>query len=147
MLCVYIYICCVYISIYVVCIYICCVYVYIYMLCVYIYVVRMCIYICCVYIYMLCVYIYIYVACIYTHKYIMRRLQYVCICADSSTAAQYHILCDTMGWLRLVGSLKLEVSFAEYRLFHRALLQKRLIILRSLLHVATPHGRTFDCIL
>ena len=28
-----------------------------------------------------------------------------------------------MGWLRLVGSLKLWVSFAEYRLFYRALLQ------------------------
>ena len=29
-----------------------------------------------------------------------------------------------MGWLRLVGSLQLRVSFAEYHLFHRALLQK-----------------------
>jgi len=44
-----------------------------------------------------------------------------------------------MGWLRLVGSLKLEVSFAENRLFHRAFLQKRPIILRSLLLVATPY--------
>jgi len=26
-----------------------------------------------------------------------------------------------MGWLRLVGSLKLQVSFAEYHLFYRAL--------------------------
>ena len=33
-----------------------------------------------------------------------------------------------MGWLRLVGTIKLYVSFAEYRLFHRALLQKRPII-------------------
>ena len=30
-----------------------------------------------------------------------------------------------MGWLRLVGSIKLQVSFVEYRLFHRALLHKR----------------------
>ena len=46
-----------------------------------------------------------------------------------------------MGWLRLVGSLKLQVSFAEYPLFYRALLQKRLIILRRLLLVATHiHG-------
>jgi len=30
-----------------------------------------------------------------------------------------------MGWLRLVGSLKLFVSFAEYCLFYRALLKKR----------------------
>ena len=33
-----------------------------------------------------------------------------------------------MGWLRLVGSLKLQVSLAEDRLFYRALLQKRPII-------------------
>jgi len=39
-----------------------------------------------------------------------------------------------MGWLRLVGSLNLQVSFAEYRFFYRALLQKRPIILRSLLN-------------
>jgi len=44
-----------------------------------------------------------------------------------------------MGWLRLVGSLKLEVSFAEYRLFYRALLQKWPVISRSLLIVATPY--------
>ena len=42
-----------------------------------------------------------------------------------------------MGWLRLVGSFKLQVSFAEYCLFHRALLQKRPRILRSLLIEAT----------
>jgi len=43
-----------------------------------------------------------------------------------------------MGWLRLVGSFKLYVSFAEYRLFYRDLLQKRPIFLWSLLIVATP---------
>jgi len=43
-----------------------------------------------------------------------------------------------MGWLRLVGSLKLKVSFAECLLFYRALLQKRPIVLRSLQIVATP---------
>jgi len=43
-----------------------------------------------------------------------------------------------MRWLRLVGSLKSYVSSAEYSLFYRALLQKRPIILRSLLIVATP---------
>jgi len=47
-----------------------------------------------------------------------------------------------MGWLRLVGSLKLQVSFAEYRLFYRALLQKRPIFLRSLLIVAIPYDFT-----
>jgi len=44
-----------------------------------------------------------------------------------------------MGWLRLVGSLKLLISLAEYRLFNRALLQKRPIIWRSVLIVATPY--------
>ena len=41
-----------------------------------------------------------------------------------------------MGWLRLVGSLKLQVSFAEYILCYRAFSQKRPAILRSLLIVA-----------
>jgi len=44
-----------------------------------------------------------------------------------------------MGWLRLVGSLKSYVFFAKYRLFYRTLLQKRPMILRSLLTVATPY--------
>jgi len=44
-----------------------------------------------------------------------------------------------MGWLRLVGSIKLQVSFAEYRLFYRALLQKRPVILSIQLTEATPH--------
>ena len=46
-------------------------------------------------------------------------------------------------WLWLVGSLKLEVSLAEYSLFYRALLQKRHILLRSLLIVATPYHTTY----
>ena len=51
-----------------------------------------------------------------------------------------------MGWLRLVGSFKLQVSFAEYRLFHKALLKKRPICLRSLLIVATPYLHIYICI-
>jgi len=38
-----------------------------------------------------------------------------------------------MWWLRSVGSIKFYVSFAEYYLFCRALLQKRPIILSILL--------------
>ena len=48
-------------------------------------------------------------------------------------------LTDWLWILRWVGSLKLQVIFAEYRLFYRALLQKRPIISRSLLIVATPY--------
>jgi len=38
-----------------------------------------------------------------------------------------------------IGSLQLQVSFAEYRLFNRSLLQKRPMILRSLSYEATPY--------
>jgi len=44
-----------------------------------------------------------------------------------------------MGWLRSVGSIKSSVSFAEYRLFYRALLHKRPLILSILLTIATPY--------
>jgi len=37
-----------------------------------------------------------------------------------------------MGWLRSLGSIKLQVSFAEYLLFYRILLQKRPVILSML---------------
>jgi len=43
----------------------------------------------------------------------------------------------TISWLRLVRSFELYVTFAEYSLFYRALLQMRPTILRSLLIVAT----------
>ena len=59
---------------------------------------------------------------------------YTCAITQAHTHKQAH-----MGWLRLVGSLKVYVSVAEYRLFYRALSQKRPIILRSLLIVATPY--------
>ena len=53
---------------------------------------------------------------------------------------------NAMGWLRSVGSIKLQVSFAEYCLFYRALLQKRPIILSILLTEATPYLRTVYCV-
>jgi len=42
------------------------------------------------------------------------------------------------------GKMSSEMAFAEYRLFHRALLQKRPVILRSLLIVAPPYGKTTE---
>jgi len=47
-----------------------------------------------------------------------------------------HSTCNSLydvGWLRLVCSWKLKVSSLEYHLFYRALLQKKPIILRSIL--------------
>jgi len=45
-----------------------------------------------------------------------------------------------MGWLRLVGSFKLQVSFAKEPCKRDNTLQKRPRILRSLLTVATPYA-------
>jgi len=45
-----------------------------------------------------------------------------------------------MGWLRLVGSLKLQVSFAKEPNKKDDILKKRPIILRSLLIVANPYS-------
>jgi len=44
-----------------------------------------------------------------------------------------------MGWLRLVGSLKYQVSFAKEPYKRDDILQKRPIISLSLLIVATPY--------
>ena len=63
-------------------------------------------------------------------------LQHIATHCNTLTSNSTETICSsalTMGWLRLVGSLKLQVSFAEYRFFYRALLQKRPINLRSLL--------------
>jgi len=45
----------------------------------------------------------------------------------------------TMGWLRLVGTLKLQVSFAKEPYKRNDILQKRPMIFRSLLSVANPY--------
>jgi len=44
-----------------------------------------------------------------------------------------------MGWLRLVGSLKFLVCFAKEPYKRDDILQKRPIILRNLLIIATPY--------
>jgi len=78
----------------------------------------------------------------------MHTYTYMCVCvcererecvyAYSCAEVPKLIICS-MGLLHLVGSLKSKVSFAEYHLFNRALLQRRPIISRSLLIVATPY--------
>jgi len=84
---------------------------------------------------------------VYHLSQIAQRSHNSCLSSVSHITAvscQYHIISvisqlTSMGWLRLVSSLKLQVSFAEHRLFYRALLQKRPVILRSLLVVAAPY--------
>jgi len=74
--------------------------------------------------------------------YRLRRFIWLC-----SPFAALTTCVDHMGWLRWVSSLQLYVSFAECSLFHRALLRKRPIILRSLLIVAlivaTPYTQMY----
>ena len=72
--------------------------------------------------------------CIHMHAH-----PYIFKCIRMYTYEYISICSIHMGWLRVVGSLKLQVSFAEYSLFYRALLQKRPVVLRSLLIVATPY--------
>jgi len=57
------------------------------------------------------------------------------ICADVASTT-----CASMGWLRLVGSLKLQISFAKEPYKRDYTLQKRPIILRRLLIIATPYS-------
>jgi len=64
-------------------------------------------------------------------KYTKRTLKKPCGACSCAYA--------TMGWLRLVGSLKLYDSFAKEAYKREDLLQKRDMILRSLLLVATPY--------
>jgi len=90
-------------------------------------------------------YIYIYV-CIYIYfgtfslgvlsgcQRCIRSQQALNICAINS-----HI--KHMGCLQLVDAFKVQVFFAEYRLFYGALLQKRSIIVKSLLTETTPYQR------
>ena len=60
------------------------------------------------------------------------------VCVEEEEEAVTGSAETDMGWLRLVGSLKLYVSLENIGLFYRALLQKRPVILRSLLIEATP---------
>jgi len=76
--------------------------------------------------------------------------KYLFVCVNKYVCTHFNVRCRydgthtaiaPMGWLRLVGSIQLQVSFAEYSLFYRALLQKRPVILSILLTVATPYRK------
>ena len=62
----------------------------------------------------------------------------VCVCLFLS-------VCDgAMGWLRLVDTLNLQVSFAKEPYKRDDILQKRTIISRNLLIIAIPHIRVLS---
>jgi len=90
-----------------------------------------------------CVHIFMYM-CMCTHAYLRVYISIISVSLWISCIHMDITCCNPrrpidMGRLRSVGSLKLQVSFAEYHLFYRALLQKRPIVLQSLLIVATPY--------
>jgi len=64
---------------------------------------------------------------------------YVRVCMGGVPDCVVPCLNAAIGWLRLVGSLKKQVSFAKEPYQRNDILQKRPIILRSLLIVATPY--------
>jgi len=70
-------------------------------------------------------------------------LQRVAVCCKTShdflCLNAYVGVALAMGWLRSVDSLKLQVSFAKEPYERDYILQKRPIMLRSLLIVATPY--------
>jgi len=67
-------------------------------------------------------------------------------CNSASTGLQQSCnraaTCVDMRWLRLVGSWKLQVSFAKEPNKRECILRKRHVIVRSLLIVANPYVRT-----
>jgi len=65
---------------------------------------------------------------VHTYSYHVARMALLIVCTHTH-----------MQWLRWVDSFRLWVSFAEYSLFYRALLQKRPMFLGSLLIVATSY--------
>jgi len=71
-------------------------------------------------------------ACVHVRPCVWERVRNF----DVFIVMRFH---DVIGWLWSVGSIKLYVSFAEYHLFYRALLQNRPIILSILLTVATAY--------
>ena len=76
--------------------------------------------------------------CMITYTYMLHTHTCIYTCMHEH-ACQQMLTITLIGWLRLVGSLKLQVSFAEYCIFYRALLQKRPINSRSLLIVTTSY--------
>jgi len=105
----------------------------------------------CIYVYMyICIYVYMYIRihpamCIYVYMYICMH-QVMCIYFDVCIGACKNHVFVPMGWLQLVGSIKLQVFCAEYCLFYRALLQMRPIILSILLTEATPYLYQWRCV-
>ena len=92
----------------------------------------------CVYLYIIYIYTHLYIHTHRTHtavQWLQYLVQYLLQYLVHFTATR--LVRIDMGWLRLVGSLKLHVSFAKEPYKRDYILQKRRIISRSLLVVAS----------
>jgi len=97
------------------------IYIYMYILCMYIYInIHVCI----------CIYIYTYI-----HIYIDTYIHNIYICLSY----RHRRVFSHMGWLWLVGPIKLQVSFAKEPYKRDDILQKRRFVLSILLTIATPY--------
>jgi len=76
---------------------------------------------------------------VYTANYAMTSVRTTCWYVCIYDMQKVHVTSSSrMGWLRLVGSFKLQVSFAKETYKRDDILQKRPIILMSLQIGATP---------
>ena len=137
-----------------------CVSTFVYMYCVWTYDSFMCahLYVCtlcdvwcicvCTCVYMYCVWTYDSLMCAHLYICTVCDIWFICVCTFVCMYLMWHMMHFTrisyaislMGWLRLVGSIKLYVSFAEFSLFYRALWQKKPMIWSILRTVATPYA-------
>ena len=84
-----------------------------------------------------------------THEWVISHMNESCSTLMSRVAQERvasYTHSATMGWLRLVGCLKIYVSLQNIGLFCRSLLQKRPIFLSILLIVATPYWISQMCL-
>jgi len=84
----------------------------------------------------ICSLCHIFISCLCVISCLFEHMPVTTSC-HGNTLSQQH-LAASMGWLRLVGSLKLKVSFAKEPYKTDYILQKRPIILRSLLIELKP---------
>ena len=80
---------------------------------------------------------------IYTYKYIHIQT-YIYVSVEKNNKVFCWVV-GAMGWLRSVPSIKLQVSLAEYCLFHRAILQKRPINLIDPTNQSQPTRGGLPC--
>jgi len=81
----------------------------------------------------------------HTYERVMSHIWASHVTHTNESCHTYERVMSDMGWLRSVGSIKLQVSFAEYSPFLRSLLQKRPTMLSILLIETTRYVGSVSC--